>query len=411
VVNYKCLTICLLREYHNIVLKLKCVCFILCISLLPISTTFAQNPPGKTAPQPAIVDALMLWRGPMPAVEVMVNGQGPFLFAIDTGAQGEARVDVSLVEKLKLKTIDKMQAGDGSGRNIVTLDVVRLDSVSFGAAQFKNVRAVTRDYNTSKNLPRIDGILGFNLFADYLLTLDFPAHRVRLERGELPQANGAEIISFESPRGVPVIELRVGENKINAYLDSGNTVGGFILPTSLAEKMTFANTPVVLGKARTISSEFEVKEVRLKENIYLGRSEFREPLIVYPAVSHVANIGSKVLREFVLTFDQKNKRLRLERRELPQAAAQTSVSSNAVIYQDYPGRYGERTIILEDGILFLQRQGGVKLKLMPVGRDEFALERIPEARIKFVRSERGTVAELHVLNRAGEWEKSAKQLP
>jgi hypothetical protein len=108
--------------------------------------------------------------------------------------------------------------------------------------------------------------------------------------------------------------------------------------------------------------------VRLKENIYLGGSEFKEPVIVYPAISDDANIGSKV-----------------------------------------PGSFGERTVTLEDGALFLQRQGGPKLKMMPVAKDEFALERIPEARIKFARGEKGVVIEIHVLNRTGEWEKSAKQ--
>jgi hypothetical protein len=31
--------------------------------------------------------------GGMPTIEVMVNGQGPFLFGIDTGAQGELNHD------------------------------------------------------------------------------------------------------------------------------------------------------------------------------------------------------------------------------------------------------------------------------------------------------------------------------
>jgi predicted aspartyl protease len=384
----------------------------LTLLILSLSTlaAFAQTSAQTPIVKPAIVDATMLFRGPMPAVEVMVNGQGPFIFAIDTGAEGSARVDSSLMERLKLKAIGQRQAGDGSGRNVRTLDVVQLDSISFGGVQFKDVRAVTRDYNASSSLPRIDGILGFNLFADYLLTLDFPAQRVRLERGALPQANGVEIISFDSERGIPVVELRVGNHKINAHIDSGNTAGGFILPTSLAEKLTFANAPVSLGKARTVSNEVEVKEVRLKENINLGRSEFKEPTIIFPALSDDANIGMQVLREFALTFDQKNKRLRLERRELPKAA-EKSVVGSARDFKDYPGRYGARTVTLEGDALFLQREGGLKLKLMPVAKDEFALERFPEARIKFIRGEKGGVAELHVLNRDGAWEKSPKEQP
>ena len=68
----------------------------------------------------------------MPAIEVMVNGQGPFLFGIDTGAQGGARIDSSLVEKLGLKSSGQVQATDGSGGNPQTVETIQLDSVAIG---------------------------------------------------------------------------------------------------------------------------------------------------------------------------------------------------------------------------------------------------------------------------------------
>lgn len=98
-----------------------------------------------------VVDVPMLPRGPMPAVEVMVNGQGPFIFAIDTGGGGQARVDSSLVEKLKLKAVGQVQAGDGSGNNTRSLDLFELDTIAFGGVEFKKVRAASRNYNVSPN--------------------------------------------------------------------------------------------------------------------------------------------------------------------------------------------------------------------------------------------------------------------
>ena len=355
----------------------------------------------------AVVEVPMLFRGPTPAVEVLVNGEGPFLFAIDTGGGGQARVDSSLVERLKLKTVGQARAGDGSG-TFTSLDVVELDTLSLGGAEFRKVRAVTRNYNASPALPHIDGILGFNLFADYLLTLDFPAKRVRLERGELPRADGAEVLSFESPRGIPVVELGVGGNKVKADLDTGNTVGGFVLPTAHVEKLGTAGAPVVVGRARTVTSDVEIKQVRLKDAIRLGRFEFTEPTVVYPALGDVANVGSKVLGEFSLTFDQKNKSVRLKRSEPPKEAGPASAVQDL---RGYPGRYGERTISAEGDALFLQRQGGPRLKMTPVGKDEFGLEIVPEARIRFVRDDVGKVVAINILNRAGEWEKAARDQP
>ena len=280
---------------------------ILLLSLLFASTTPVPADRATAASVP------MLFRGAMPAVEVRVNGQGPFLFAIDTGGQGLARVDSSLVERLKLETVDTVQGTDGSSRSTVAMPVVRLDSISFGGLEFKDVRAASRNYNQSPNVPRIDGILGFNLFADYLLTLDFPARRVLVERGSLAEPDGKQVLGFERPRGIPVVDLDVAGHKVRAHLDSGNMIGGFILPTALVDRLTLAGPPRSAGRARSITGEIEMKAAEVKGTIRLGRFEFADPTIHFPALSADANVGAAVLREFAITFDQKNNRLRLER--------------------------------------------------------------------------------------------------
>jgi predicted aspartyl protease len=262
----------------------------------------------------------MQFRGPMPAVEVMVNGKGPFLFAIDTGGAGMARVDISLGEQLALKPTGKIRAGDGSGTNAVELDTVALDSIKVGNIEFHDVRAIMRNYNQAPNLPKIDGILGFNLFADYLLTLDYPGKRVRIERGELPASDGAEILSFENPRGVPVVDLKVGDLIVKAHIDSGNT-GEIVLPTSLAEKLPLAAEPVTVGRAKTVSNEFEIKQAPLNGTVWFGRFEIQKPLINFAEIFRQSNIGSRTLSAFSLTFDQKNKRVKLARTESAKPAS------------------------------------------------------------------------------------------
>jgi predicted aspartyl protease len=389
---------------------LKAALLALLLSLISLRASQAPAQTNAAAVKPTVVEVPMLFRGPTPAVEVMVNGQGPFIFAIDTGAQGMARIDSSLAERLKLKPVGQVQAGDGSGRNTRRMDVFELDSLTLGSVQLKAVRAPSRDYNVSTNLPRIDGIIGFNLFSDYLLTLDFPAKRVRLERGQLPKPDGAEILSFDNSRGIPIVELSVGSYKVKAHIDSGNTMGGFVLPTALAEKLKFTGAPVTLGRASTVTSDVEIKQARLQDSIRLGRFEFAEPTIIFPAVADYANIGAKVLREFSLTFDQKNKSIRLKRQEASKAAEQQTAAVPQE-FKDYSGKYGERTVTVEDGALFLQRQGGPRLKLASVARDEFALEIVPEARIKFIRGEDGKVLAINVLNRTGQWEKAVKDQP
>jgi Aspartyl protease len=251
--------------------------------------------------------------GGMPMIELMVNGQGPFLFGVDTGAQAGPRIDSSLVEKLKLKASGQVSVTDPSGRNPQTVDTVKLDSIAIGSLRFTDVEAASRNYRNSPRPMKLDGILGLSLFPEYLVTLDFPAKLLRLARGELPKADGAEILDYKSEGGIPLVELNVGNTKINAHLDSGNSIGEFVLPTSFVEKLTQSSEPRVVGRARSASGEMEIKQVRIKEVVGLGRHEFPDATITFPALSDTGNVGAKILSQFAITFDQQHQRVRLTR--------------------------------------------------------------------------------------------------
>src|SRR4051812_9140550 len=246
-------------------------------------------------------------------VEVMVNGQGPFIFGFDTGAQADPRIDVSLVEKLKLKSTGQVQATDPSRRNFQASETYKVDSIAVGSLRLTDVTVIGRNFQNSPRPLKVDGVLGLNAFADYLVTLDFPAGKLRFEKGELPKSDGADILDYKNDAGIVVVELSVGDQKIKARLDTGNAIGAFVLPTAFAEKLTFAGEPRVIGRARSATGEMEIKQVEIKDAIKLGRHEFPGATIVFPALGDLGNVGLKALNQFVITFDQKNERLRLGR--------------------------------------------------------------------------------------------------
>jgi hypothetical protein len=262
------------------------------------------------------VEIPLRMEGGMPAIELMVNGQGPFLFGIDTGAQGGSRIDTSLVEKLKLKSSGQIQATDGSGRNPQTVETFKLDSVALGDLRFTGVMAGARNFKNSPRPVKVDGILGLSVFSEYLVTLDFPGKLLRIARGELPKADGAEVLAYKNERGVPLVEMSVGTTKINAHLDSGNMIGEFVLPTAFVEKLTQASEPKVVGRARSASGDMEIKQVQIKETLRLGRHEFPDATITFPALGDIGNVGAKTLNQFALTFDQQHQRVRLTRPEV-----------------------------------------------------------------------------------------------
>ncbi len=90
--------------------------------------------------------------------------------------------------------------------------------------------------------------------------------------------------------------------------------------------------------------------------------------------------------------------------------------------QEYAGNYGDRTISVEKGSLYIQREAPAsqapgrqisapKLKLLADGKDEFVLEQYPSGRVKFVRDDAGAIVEVQVLTLQGQWETSKRDGP
>jgi hypothetical protein len=119
-------------------------------------------------------------------------------------------------------------------------------------------------------------------------------------------------LSFEIEDRIPIVELTIGRIHALAHIDSGNFVAGFILPEEIVEQLQQQSAAITIGGARSVTNRIQLKQVQLRDTIRLGRFEYPEPTIAFPALSDT-NIGFKVLRGFVLTFDQKNRRMKLER--------------------------------------------------------------------------------------------------
>ncbi len=257
----------------------------------------------------------MKFRGPMPAVDVKVNGKGPFLFALDTGAQGMARADSTLVKQLALPVVDSIQTGDGSGKNNTEMKVVRIDSLQVGDAKFSDVDAPSRDYNRSA-LPKISGMLGIHLFKDHLLTLDFEEQEIRFRKGKLPEPDGKTVFKLHEARNeMLVMELDLGGKKQHFHLDSGNTVAGITIPEEIAKSLSFEDPLVQIGSAKSVSNVLTLKQGQMGSSFFIGDHEFSKPIVSTVDIDVPCNLGLNVLTQFEITIDQKNKRVQFLRQK------------------------------------------------------------------------------------------------
>jgi CubicO group peptidase (beta-lactamase class C family) len=252
----------------------------------------------------------MAWAGHLASVSVMLNGQGPFRFAIDTGAAGCARLDAAVAKRLGMPVVGEARVGDPSGKNMRSAEIVRIDSLAVGGARFAGLTATTGDLAGHLPGESVDGILGFGLFADCTATLDYPALRLTLSDRGLPDGPGA--IPFRDERGIPSVTLRVAGLDVDTDVDSG-AMGGISLPDALASKLPLDGAPRVVGHARTVSNEFDIRAARLQGDVALGSEVFRSPMVEFQPIFPMANLGARVLRDYAVTLDTRSHRMSLAR--------------------------------------------------------------------------------------------------
>lgn len=265
------------------------------------------RPRATRAPQ-RTVELPLAWRGSMPTVEVWVNGQGPFTFAIDTGGQGSARVSPSLIERLQLPIVGEIQGGDPSGRATVTMPVAELEHMSIGDVEFEGIQAASREYAAMPGSRAIDGILGIHLFAEIVITLDYETQRLLLSQAPYFPPRGALMLPLTSdPDGIPSVAATLGDMSLNMMIDTGK-MGGLGVPAEMIPSLTLLEEPRVAGRGRTITGVVEIMSAKVSETFALGNLRIEEPTLEYTDLMAVSILGSKFLKGRVLTIDQTERR-------------------------------------------------------------------------------------------------------
>jgi predicted aspartyl protease len=258
---------------------------------------------------PDVHSTAMVERYGKPYVMVTINGRGPFRFVIDTGTGGDALITPELAGELGLPTVGQATLSDPSGQGGKKVRILQIDSLNLAGVEFSNIHAVEHTFFAEAG--QAQGLLGFTLFRNYLLTLDFPARRVTLSTGALTPDGEKTVLPFRLQAGVPVARLKVGGlEPVEAQLDSGG--GGLVLPEQLAMRLKFDVAPVAFAEGQSICTRFEIKAARLGTDIKLGRYTFTHPVIeIHPAFPLV-NFGSPPMQMFAITFDQQNLLVRFE---------------------------------------------------------------------------------------------------
>lgn len=209
--------------------------------------------------------------------------------------------------------------------------------MSMGPLRVTSLRARVQDLDhLSLALGReVDGILAFDAFDDYLLTLDYARDEMRIEPGELPRPDRRTVFNASGPDDRPWLRIEFSNRTRRMLIDSGAALSGF----SVNHINRFETTadPVASGASFRLNHIERRSSARLSENARFGPNELVTPTIQSTPGTEL--IGGEIMQHFVWTFDQRRERVRIERIDPDAPITFEPVVSHGMVFQPEPNGF------------------------------------------------------------------------
>jgi hypothetical protein len=250
------------------------------------------------------------WREGVVVVPVSINGSRPYHFVLDTGST-RMLVDRSVAASLGLKEgeVDSMQ-GAGAGRvRVAALRDVNLQLPGLDSRGYDCFTADLAPLEDTLKM-RVDGIIGYDFMARFVVMLDFAAHHMtvtlpsafhpdrRAERIPLSIHDKWAFVKGELGLPGPVVV----QDSFFIDLGSGDAVDHPVVKTMQDKAIT--RTGVGLGT----SVEGAVARA---DYFRIGSFKVRGPTITCCGASEQTSrmIGTDILKRFTVTFDYPSSQL------------------------------------------------------------------------------------------------------
>jgi predicted aspartyl protease len=252
-------------------------------------------------------------------VAVTVNGKGPYTFIVDTG--GHALIDPELVSKLGLKIVGAAPMS-GAGEKTASAGFTQVKEIAVGAIRMRDQLGFTAPvYAPAIEGIRVDGMLGFELFRRFAVQIDYNRQLLIITDPTRFDAAGAgTAIPFVFYDHLPMVSGSIGNLPARFDIDTGSRAeiditSPFTDAHELRARFSKGVSAVTGWGVGGPSRSYVVRlpsltlgSVRV-DSVVAGLSEDKGGSISDP--NYDGNIGSGLLKRFVVTFDYAHQKMYL----------------------------------------------------------------------------------------------------
>ncbi len=269
-------------------------------------TLLRRDPtPGRTRLESPLVTVPVKTIANVLFVEMTFDKRGTWRFLLDTGSS------VTLVSPEFARfyatdqpspTTPQVRVRAASGQDTL-LSAVTVRRLEVGGARFDRVPALIYDFEelSAHFGEKIDGVLGFPVFRQTILTLDYPNSRILLApAGGASALQPGSRVAFDTATKTPLIPIEIDGQTLVALIDSGSDSGLHLNPVGLETRIN--QRPIPGGVIATLAGERPQEIGRLDGLLRIG--DYRLPKPVTDLTDELSSIGGGILRHFVVTFDQ-----------------------------------------------------------------------------------------------------------
>ncbi len=254
--------------------------------------------------------------------DVMLDGRGPYTFILDSGGDYIVTPEVAAAVQAKSSGALRLQ-GVGSASEGAAF--THIDSIGIGGALVRNqymlVLPIATGFGVAEGM-KIDGMVGYQLLARFLSTIDYANSRLTLAMPSSAPASqpAATAIAFYFDGTIPRISVGIEGITTSAEVDTGSRAGLELSSPFLAAHPAIAalakTAPTIVGFG--VGGPSYARLGRMP-TLQIGPYAVSNSVVSFTTQSkgaladpfNPANIGGAIWRRFDLTLDYPHRQLLL----------------------------------------------------------------------------------------------------